>query len=108
MSFQLFSEVIQAIETQFPEISSCVEPPILTERDGFPAFRYEDQSVEQALIQKAARIASGLNAAFVLLLAGHLQELRAIYRMLDEFSDEIVFLGDAIVTGHVTRSMSNS
>ena len=95
--------MLHAIETQFPRISDCVEPPILTKRNRTHVFRYKQQTIQQALVQKAARVASGLNAAFVLLQAGHLQELRAIYRMLDEFGDEIVFLGEIVQSGETTK-----
>lgn len=103
MSFQLFSDVLQALETEFPRICACVEAPALKTVNRVLVFRYEQQSVEQALVQKAARVLSGLHAAYVLLQAGHLQELRAIYRLLDEFSDEIVFLGEIVAAGETTK-----
>ena len=102
MSFDLFTEVLQVIEAQFLKISDSVGPPILTERNGVPVYRYKEQTVQQALVQKAARIASGLFAALALLRTGHLQELRAIYRMQDEFADDIVFLGNIITSGKST------
>jgi hypothetical protein len=37
-------------------------------------FRYADQSIEQALIQKLARYISGVHAIDVLLLNGFVQE----------------------------------
>lgn len=102
MSFELFRDVLQALEVHFPSVVECVDPPVLTRRDGHLAYRYKEQTVEQALIQKGARVISGLNASFVLLQSGHLQELRAIYRMLDEFGEDIVFLGEIIATGKST------
>ena len=103
MSFELTGEILQALEEHFPSIVECVDPPVLTMRDGHPVYRYEEQAVEQALVQKGARVISGLNASFVLLQSGHLQELRAIYRMLDEFGEDIVFLCDIIATGKSTE-----
>lgn len=101
MTFALYVKVLQALEREFPPMSACVDAPVLTTRHGLPAFRYEKQSLEQALVQKAARVVSGLHASLLLLHAGHLQELRAIYRMLDEFGEDIVFLGDVIVSGQL-------
>ena len=103
MSFELIGEILQALEEHFPSVVECVDPPVLTMRDGHTAYRYEEQTVEQALVQKGARVISGLNASFVLLRSGHLQELRAIYRILDEFGEDIVFLGEIITTGKSTE-----
>lgn len=102
MSTDLNVAILRALEAEFPHIANCVAPPVLTERNGLPAFRYLEQTVDQALVQKAARVVSGLHASLVLLRAGLLQELRAIYRMLDEFGEEIVFLGDVIVSGDIS------
>ncbi len=103
MLLDLYGEALDVLDAQLPRISNCVEPPILTMRNRVLVFRYQDQTVEQALVQKVARTVSGLHAALILLQAGHLQELRAIYRMQDEFADDIVFLGDIIVSGKTTK-----
>ena len=103
MLLDLYKEALDIIDTQFPIISNCVEPPLLTIRNRVHVFRYKEQTVEQALVQKAARTVSGLHAALLLLQTGHLQELRSIYRMQDEFADDIVFLGDIIVSGNTTE-----
>ncbi len=62
------------------------------QRSGFEVFRYETKSLEAALIQKLARTISGLNASLTLLASGYVQELTAILRMLDEFTEDITFL----------------
>jgi hypothetical protein len=102
MALDLQQDVLLALETGFPKIAACVGAPELTSRHGLLAHRYSEKTVAQALVQKAARVVSGLHASFALLSAGHLQELRAVYRMLDEFGEEIVFLGDIIVTGNAS------
>ena len=103
MSLDLPQEVLIALESAFPKIAGSVGAPELTQRHGLLAFRYSEQTVEQALVQKAARVVSGLHAAYSLLASGHLQELRAIYRMLDEFGEDIVFLGDIIISGNASE-----
>lgn len=72
--------------------------PIL---DSF-AFRYEEKTIHQALVQKLARIISGLHAAHVLLEAGFLQEQAALQRMLDEFQEDVTFLSCAVIFDDVT------
>ena len=99
---RLYQLVLSAIEQAFPEIAGAVPAPVMTVRNSLTVFRYEDQTVEQALVLKLARTNSGLNAAIILLISGYIQELRAHYRMLDEFGEDVVFLGDVIVTGEVT------
>jgi hypothetical protein len=59
--------------------------------------------VEAAIVQKCARLISGLNASLVLLRAGYVQELGAVFRMLDEFNEDILFLCQAIRDGQLTK-----
>lgn len=65
------------------------------------AFRFAEKSIHQAMVQKLARLISGLTAARVLLEAGLLQELGAIQRMLDEFNEDINFLAVGVIYGEV-------
>jgi len=70
-------------------------------RDGF-VFRYREKSVEQALIQKLARVISGLNAASLLLDQGFVQEQGVLHRTIDELNDDILFLAAALTTDRIT------
>ena len=69
--------------------------------DGF-LWRYQEQSIEQALIQKLARYISGLSAAHVLLTNGFVQEQGVLERTLDELNEDIIFLAGAILTANIT------
>jgi hypothetical protein len=69
-------------------------------------FRYKEKTLEQALIQKLARVVTGLHSARILLNSGFLQEQIAIHRMLDELQQDISFLslarlGDGITELHL-------
>ena len=55
-------------------------------------YKKEHHCLELAIVQKLARYISGLNAALLLLEAGYTQELGAIFRTLDEFGEDIIFL----------------
>ncbi|AMM15399.1 hypothetical protein AX768_04740 [Burkholderia sp. PAMC 28687] len=70
-------------------------------------FRFKEKTVHQALVQKLARVVSGLNAVRVLHDAGFIQEQGAIQRMLDEFEEDINFLSLAEITGKRTPSHDN-
>jgi hypothetical protein len=65
-------------------------------------FRYVERTIEQAIIQKLARLVSGLHAARILLDAGFFQELAALQRMLDEFREDVLFLALAVLREGVT------
>jgi hypothetical protein len=83
----------------------------LTRRAGAPqlvpigdgvAFRYAEKSIHQAIVQKLARLVSGLHAAKLLLEAGFIQEQGALQRILDEFEQDILFLCSAVIFDDVT------
>lgn len=99
----LYSEIARVLENSFREIEVLVPRPVFISRGSYQAFRYEDQSIEAAIVQKCARIVSGLNASLVLLRSGYVQELGAIFRMLDEFNEDVLFLCQAIQTGEITE-----
>ncbi len=70
-------------------------------KDGF-VFRYTERTIEQAIVQKLARLISGLHAARILLDHGLFQEQAALQRMLDEFREDVMFLSYAATRNDVT------
>ena len=66
------------------------------------AFRYAEKTIHQALVQKLARLVSGLHAARLLMEAGFVQEQAALQRILDEITEDISFLSFAVVSGEST------
>ena len=86
------------------QLASRVPPPqCLPYKDSF-VFRYVEKSVHQALIQKLARLVSGLHAARLLMEAGFVQEQAALQRILDEITEDIAFLSFSVVYGDSTPS----
>ena len=69
--------------------------------DGY-GFRYKDKSIYQAIIQKLARVVTGLQAISILNKAGLLQEQAALQRTLDEFEEDIAFLCFGIIFDEIT------
>ena len=100
---KLYEKIADVIENAFRQIEALVPPPVFISRGSYHVFRYEDKSVEAAVVQKCARLISGLKASLVLLRSGYVQELGAMFRMLDEFNEDILFLCQAIRTGELTE-----
>lgn len=85
-------EAVVAMENAFIRLESAIDRPIpVTSRDSF-VFRYANKGIYEALIQKLARNISGLNAVYVLLENGFVQEAGVIFRTLDEIQEDILFL----------------
>jgi hypothetical protein len=89
-------------DEMFAVLVSTVPQPIPVPRggEGRVVFKFKDQTAEQAIIQKLARFINGLRAARLLLDAGYLQESSVIQRTLDEFAEDIMFLGLAVTSGY--------
>jgi hypothetical protein len=66
-------------------------------------YRYVEQLIEQALVQKLARVISGLRAAALLLDHGYTQEQGVIQRTLDELGEDITFLAAALTNDKRTE-----
>src|SRR3989304_1122024 len=79
-----------------------VQPPEKVPFSNSFVFRYKQKTLEQALIQKLARIITGLRSAYLLVNHGLLQEQAAIQRMLDEFQQDVTFLSYAIIFNDFT------
>jgi hypothetical protein len=99
---KLYDLALQNMETTLHALAGRVpQPKRVPFRNGF-VFRYVERTIHQALIQKLARVISGLHAARVLLEQGYVQEQAALQRMLDEFQEDIMFLSFAIIFNDMT------
>lgn len=98
----LYLQTLQSMESTLHSLSARVEPPRLVKMGNEVAFRYTEKSIHQAIVQKLAKVVSGLHAARLLLSSGFIQEQGALHRMLDEFQEDAVFLCYAIINNDVT------
>lgn len=88
----LYDDALRSMTSTLASFEKRVPPPQrVPYKDGF-VFRYTEQTIEQAIIQKLARLISGLHAARILLDHGFFQEQAALQRMLDEFREDVMFL----------------
>lgn len=100
---KLYIETLPVLQNAFAHLEGKIEKPVFIKRGSYDVFRYEKQSIEAAVIQKLARVISGLNASLLLLRGGFVQEICVIFRTLDEFNEDIFFLCQAIRTGEITE-----
>jgi hypothetical protein len=64
---QLFVQTLELLEKAFRRLETQVPPPKRKPwKDGF-VFRYAEQTIQQAIVQKLARTISGLHAVDTLL-----------------------------------------
>ena len=99
---QLFDNTLRNMEATLHALEKRVPPPkSVPFGDGF-VFRYVEKTIHQALVQKLARVITGLHAARILLEHGFVQEQGALHRILDEFQEDISFLAYALIFGETT------
>ncbi len=99
----LFERCLEQMESWFRALEKQVPPPIKMPFLHHFVFRYKEKTLEQALIQKLARVVTGLHSARILLNSGFLQEQIAIHRMLDELQQDISFLSCARLDDEITE-----
>lgn len=98
----LYDEALRSMAAMLASFEKRVPPPQKARyKDSF-VFRYTERTIEQAIIQKLARLVSGLHAARLLHGHGFFQEQAALQRMLDEFREDALFLAYGVVTNDVT------
>jgi len=94
---QLYNQALKNMEHTLHQLARCVPSPRrIPYKDSF-VFRYAEKSVYQALVQKLARLVSGLHAARLLMETGFVQEQAALQRILDEIAEDISFLSFSVV-----------
>ena len=92
---------IAAMEQMLAAFEAKLAPPVLTAKGDGRVFRYEDKSAPQAIVQKSARVVSGIRAADILLERGYVQEGAVLIRVVSEMIEDVRFLSKAIITGEV-------
>jgi len=100
---KLYRESLPVFHRAFHLLESKIEKPVIVQRGSYPVLRYKHHTVEAAVIQKLARLISGLHASLLLLQGGFAQEIGVIFRSLDEFHEDIFFLCQAIKPGELTK-----
>ncbi len=98
----LYNQALDIMVVAFDALCRKVgDPQLQPMGDGY-VYRYQEKSIYQAIIQKLARLVTGLKAISALNQAGFLQEQAALQRTLDEFEEDISFLCFGIIFGEIT------
>jgi hypothetical protein len=79
-------EVLESLERHFPR-------PELVESGGRQLFRHREKNDLLLSQLKCVRAVSSLNACVILLQHGYVQEIGALCRCIDEFNQDVFFLG---------------
>ena len=99
----LKDRVLSEISDSFRELEVCIAQPVRVKTQNSFVFEYQDKGIRQAIIQKLARQVSGLKASEILLSAGYTQEVGVIFRTLDEFLEDVLFLATALTENNHTE-----
>lgn len=81
---------------------AVIGPPLYIQEGGGGRFKYPTQSPAILIVLKAGRVVSALNALAGLLRIGHTVEMGVIFRTVDDFLAEIMFVEEAVRTGQPT------
>lgn len=95
--------MFQLMEISFRDFEAAIpNKPKLVSKSYGEVFRFQEQNIYQAIIQKLAHAQSTLRAAHVLLVHGYVQEQCSLQRIVDEANEDILFLVYAITNDDIT------
>lgn len=98
---KLYTEVLVVLGNVFRRLEQQIPPPKPQPWNDWYVYRCREKELHQAIIQKMARMVSGLNAVLCLLQNGFLQEQGVIQRTLDDLGEDIFLLIGAINEGEM-------
>ena len=99
MPARFYQESLIEMDRALGVLSAIAPPPrAVPFKDSF-VYRHVEQLPEQAIVQKLARLPTGLRAANLLLEAGLFQEQAALQRLIDEIGEDIIFLSIPLMYG---------
>ena len=96
---QLLIDTLPEMDRALEDLVRLVPPAQQVKfKNGF-VFRHAEKLTQQAIVQKLSRIPSGLRAAQILCDTGYFQEQGALQRIIDEISEDVIFLSLPILFG---------
>jgi hypothetical protein len=99
----IFASTIDAFERAFRTLEADISPPgRVPWKSGF-YYRYEQKCPKILVVQKLNRIITGVKAALLLARSGLYQEVGVMFRILDEFGEDVIFISEAVRTGQLTE-----
>ena len=102
-----YDDALNHMDRTLSLLNLMVPPPakrmINIEGEESIAYRFEEHTIQQAIVQKLVRIISGLRATRILVEHGFVQEQASLHRMLDEFNEDVMFLSLAVIYDEITE-----
>ncbi len=95
-------DTLDVCDMTFRHLERKMPAPVRVTQGNDFSYRYEEQTPEIVVVQKLSRVSTGLKALLVLMQHGLYQEVGAIFRMLDEFGEDISLMCEAIRTERIT------
>src|SRR5438445_5017133 len=83
---------LRQLESFYAEMRGAFAPPVFVDEPAYPRFRYAVHADSLACYLKGAKLVSTLNAAVILYQHAYPQEVGALCRMADDFSNEVMFI----------------
>ena len=100
---RVFLDTLDVCDLVFSRLESGVPDPIRVPQGDDFSYRYEQHTPKLVVVQKLSRVSTGLKAALALMDRGLYQEVGAIFRMLDEFREDVSFMCVAIRSGSISE-----
>src|SRR5689334_4318343 len=98
---EVYEQVLRDMEVALDKLVAQVSPPQRVPFGTHFVFRYVEKTAQQAIVQKLARIITGLRAAHLLLRNGLIQEQAVISRVLWDLEEDVLFLSYGIMKGEL-------
>ena len=101
---QDITDMLELMEISFRDFEAAMpNKPKLVRKPYGEVYRFQEQDIYQAIIQKLAHAQSTVRAAQVLLEHGYVQEQAALQRVVDEANEDILFLVYAVTNDRITE-----
>lgn len=98
-----FEKMLELMDASFRDFEAAMpSKPEFVRLPFGEAFRFKEQDIHQAIIQKLARVQSCVRAAYILLKNGFVQEQAMLHRVIDETNEDILFLVYAVTNDKIT------
>ena len=100
-----YEELLHVMGIALERLTAKVSPAQEVPFAGNFVFRYVERTAQQAVVQKLARIITGLRAALLLVRNGLVQEQSVIERVLGELGEDVLFLAFGIWKGDLDTKL---
>ena len=88
----VFEKTVASMGAILHQLLQHVDPPVFVDDPVSPKFRFKQNTEIEAVLLKAVRIVSALHASITLLKEGCVQEIGVLFRTIDDFFQDVVFL----------------